>query len=79
MNTVTTVSTKGQVVIPQLFRQTLGLKPNDKLAFKLEGKRLVAEKVASVEDFLGFVPAKRRLTKNEMKQIIIGGVRNKLK
>ena len=36
-----TLSTKGQLVIPSRFRQALHLQPGDKVAFALEGERLV--------------------------------------
>jgi AbrB family looped-hinge helix DNA binding protein len=38
------LSTKGQLVIPQQFRRALRLHPGDKIAFTLEGDRLVLKR-----------------------------------
>jgi AbrB family looped-hinge helix DNA binding protein len=37
----TTVSTKGQVVVPSNIRRKLGLQPGDSLEAKVEGQRIV--------------------------------------
>jgi AbrB family looped-hinge helix DNA binding protein len=39
----TTLSSKGQLVIPRKIRQALHLKPGDKIKFTLEGQRIVIE------------------------------------
>ena len=39
-----TLSTKGQLVIPTRFRKALHLQPGDKVAFRLDGERLVIER-----------------------------------
>ena len=36
-----TLSTKGQLVIPSRYRNALHLQPGDKVAFSLEGEKLV--------------------------------------
>ena len=36
-----TLSTKGQLIIPSRYRNALHLQPGDKLAFSLEGEKLV--------------------------------------
>jgi AbrB family looped-hinge helix DNA binding protein len=38
---VTSLSVKGQVVIPKALREALGLQPGDKLAVSLEGEAIV--------------------------------------
>jgi AbrB family looped-hinge helix DNA binding protein len=43
MNTAT-LSTKGQLVVPNRFRKALHLQPGDKVSFALEGERLVLER-----------------------------------
>lgn len=42
-----TLSTKGQLVIPSRLRLALHLQPGDKVAFALEGDRLVIERAKS--------------------------------
>ncbi len=44
-----TLSTKGQLVIPSRFRQALYLQPGDKVAFALEGERLVLARATSAK------------------------------
>ena len=39
-----TLSTKGQLVIPNRFRQALHLQPGDKVTFALEGEKLVLQR-----------------------------------
>lgn len=39
-----TLSTKGQLVIPNRFRQALHLRPGDKVSFSLEGEKLVLQR-----------------------------------
>jgi AbrB family looped-hinge helix DNA binding protein len=39
-----TLSTKGQLVIPTRFRKALHLQPGDKVAFQLEGDKLVLKR-----------------------------------
>ena len=43
MNTAT-ISTKGQVVIPQRFRKALHLAAGDKVSFSLEGEKIVLQR-----------------------------------
>ncbi len=43
MNT-TTLSTKGQLVIPNRFRKALHLRPGDKVSFAVEGEKLVLQR-----------------------------------
>jgi AbrB family looped-hinge helix DNA binding protein len=38
-----TISTKGQLVIPQRFRKALHLQAGDKVSFKLEGEKLTLQ------------------------------------
>ena len=45
-NQITTVSTKGQVVIPAEMRASLGLKPGTRIAVRLEGSRIILEPVS---------------------------------
>jgi AbrB family looped-hinge helix DNA binding protein len=42
-----TLSTKGQLVIPNRLRQALHLRAGDKVSFKVEGHRLVVERATT--------------------------------
>jgi AbrB family looped-hinge helix DNA binding protein len=39
-----TLSTKGQLVIPIRYREALHLRPGDKVAFTLDGERLILQR-----------------------------------
>jgi AbrB family looped-hinge helix DNA binding protein len=39
----TTVSSKGQMVIPAVFRESLGIEPGTRVAIRQEGTRLILE------------------------------------
>ena len=43
------MSTKGQIVIPKLLREKLGLKPGDPLAVGVDGDRLILRKITLVD------------------------------
>ncbi len=60
-----TVTTKGQVTIPKDIRDRLGIKPNDRVDFVLEGDRAVLLPVKSLKDLRGAVPARPGSTLEE--------------
>jgi AbrB family looped-hinge helix DNA binding protein len=43
----TTLSTKGQLVIPSRFRQALHLQPGDRVSIRLEGETLLVQRETS--------------------------------
>jgi len=46
MTQITTVSTKGQFVIPAEMRQSLGIEPGTRIAVTLKGSRIILEPVS---------------------------------
>ena len=46
MNRITTVSTKGQLVIPSEMRESLGIGPGTRIAISLQGQRIIIEPVS---------------------------------
>ncbi len=75
MNIVSTVTQKGQVVIPHWIREELGLTRDSKLTFQLEGKKIIAQPVMTIDEAFGMIPAKGKpLSDNEMKQTIRNAV-----
>lgn len=46
MTQITTVSTKGQLVIPAAMRESLGIKPGTRIAVRTDGSRIVLEPVS---------------------------------
>jgi AbrB family looped-hinge helix DNA binding protein len=55
MTQITTVSTKGQFVIPAEIRETLGIGPGSRIAVTLQGTRIILEPVSEklVDDTRG--------------------------
>jgi AbrB family looped-hinge helix DNA binding protein len=60
---ITTVSTKGQFVIPSEMRASLGIKPGTRVAVTLDGPRIVLEPVTEelVDKTRGMLKGKARL------------------
>ena len=46
MNRITTVSTKGQLVIPSEMRESLGIEPGTRIAVTLQGHRIILEPIS---------------------------------
>jgi AbrB family looped-hinge helix DNA binding protein len=55
MNRLTTVSTKGQLVIPAEMRESLGIRPGSRIAVTLKGPHIILEPVSEklVDDTRG--------------------------
>jgi AbrB family looped-hinge helix DNA binding protein len=53
----TTLTSKGQITVPQVIRKQMGLKPGDKITFSLlsDGTLVVRPKVRSVADVIGML------------------------
>jgi AbrB family looped-hinge helix DNA binding protein len=62
---ITTVSTKGQFVIPSEMRSALGIKPGTRICVTQEGSRIVLEPVSAelVDKTRGMLAGGRSLTK----------------
>ena len=63
----TTVSTKGQVVIPAALREELGIEPGTRVAIRLDGSELVlkpetlAAKLSMIEKMQGIAASLQRI------------------
>jgi AbrB family looped-hinge helix DNA binding protein len=64
MTQITTVSTKGQMVIPAEMRESLGIAPGTRLAVTLQGSRIILEPVSDklVEATRGILAGKPSLS-----------------
>lgn len=67
---VSTLTTKGQIVIPYPIREVLGLMPADKFFFEIERDRIIIQAIPSVNEALGMVKAGKYVSKKEFKQAI---------
>jgi len=70
MNQVSTVTTKGQVLIPGSFRKKLGIRPSDRLFFDVVNNKVYAYKITSVDAMQGFIKSKVKLTDKQLQEAI---------
>lgn len=70
MNGVSTITQKGQVVIPQPIRQLLGLEAFDRLYFETKKGKIIAQPVLSLDEALGMIKAEKFVSKKEYKRAI---------
>lgn len=70
MNGISTITTRGQVVIPQLIREYFGLKSSDKLFFEVKDNKIIAQPIVSLNDAMGMIKTKIKLSKKEAKQTV---------
>lgn len=72
-----TMTSKGQTTIPREIREHLKLKPGDKIAFTLEGGRVVLRaQNRSIMDLAGILkrPGEKAVTVEEMNETVIAAV-----
>lgn len=64
MNRITTVSTKGQLIIPAEMRESLGIEPGTRIAVTLQGPRIILEPVSEklVEETRGLFAGRPSLS-----------------
>jgi AbrB family looped-hinge helix DNA binding protein len=68
MQYITTISQKGQVVVPKEIRDKLDIKPSDTLQVTTSGKNIILEPTSSVEDHLGMFSVKKPISKKDIKE-----------
>lgn len=69
MVAISSLTSKGQVVIPKQIRDQFGLKTRDRLQFSVDNGEIVARPIGTVEQFMGKFPGKS-LSREEMKTLI---------
>ncbi len=77
MSVTTTISSKGQIVVPQAIRQQLGIQPSDTFVVSVQGTTIIVKKVATASNFSGKFPAKKVLSGQEIAKIVKTRVRTK--
>lgn len=70
MNQTSTVTTKGQVLIPGPIRKKLGIKPSDRMSFGIVNNKVYAYKIPSVFDLRGSIKSKIKLTDKQLEDAI---------
>ena len=76
---ISTLTQKGQVVIPKPIRDKLGLKTADRIEFTLQNGQIVGRPVMTVDEAFGMFAGSKRVTKKSDKQIIQEAVVEKFK
>ena len=65
-----TLTQKGQIVIPQEIREALRLKPASRVAVELQNDAILVRPAPSIADVFGMVKTKKRITKKEWKKAV---------
>ena len=79
MQYVTTISQKGQIVVPKDIRDQLNIKPSDSLKVTRENKTIIVEPLTSVEEFVGMFKVREPLTKKDIKDAYLKHIFKKFK
>lgn len=79
MDGISTITQRGQVVIPQSIRKFFGLQPSDRLFFEVEEDKIIAKPLLSIEDAIGMIKTRKRVSKKEYKRTITRQVIRKIK
>jgi AbrB family looped-hinge helix DNA binding protein len=78
-----TITQKGQILIPKELRDKLHLKSGDRVSYSIQEEKIYIEPVISVDEAAGMfadkAKGKKPLTKKEMKEIIAKAVVEKFK
>jgi len=72
MKESTSITIKGQVTIPKIIRDELGLKTGDRLVFEREGSKIIIKPTKTVLDFRGYVKTKKYIPMEEARKIAKG-------
>lgn len=79
MDNIATLTQRGQIVIPQPIREYFGLEPADKLFFKVEEDKIVVKPILSINEAMGMIKTKKKITKKKYKEVIASQVVKKFK
>lgn len=75
MQTITTVTQKGQITLSKSIRKKLHIKPTDRVVIDVRGNSFVGKRVPSIEEAFGmlYVPGRKPVTDEEMKKAVEEG------
>ena len=77
MEGTTTISQKGQIVLPKIIRDKLKIKASDTLKVKLEDTKIIVEKASTIDDFYGFIEGKKAVNKKDIKDAFQKAIKDK--
>lgn len=64
----TSMSRKGQIVIPKIIRETLNIKASDKLQITLLDDAILIRTIPGLEDVYGMIKVKKLITEEDIKK-----------
>lgn len=70
MQLSSTITSKGQVLIPAEIRNRLNIKPFDRVTFDVSGIDMVVKKAATTDEMYGYVKFKKKLTDRQLEKAI---------
>lgn len=79
MDGISTLTQKGQIVIPKPIRDFFNLKAFDRLYFAVSNNKIVAKPIISINEVYGMVKAAKKVSKAEYKRTIRRRVINKFR
>ena len=65
-----TVTSKGQVLIPKEIRDELGLQTYSRVVFEINGREATIKRAPTVDDMFGFAKSKVHLTDSQLRKAI---------
>lgn len=74
MNGLSTITQKGQVVIPITFRRALKLFPPKRISFELKGKAIIMKPALSINEAFGMFETTKRASQADYDKAIEEGV-----
>jgi AbrB family looped-hinge helix DNA binding protein len=77
MHYTTTLSSKGQIVIPKQIRVSLDLKASDELIVDSDGENIIVKPAITSDDVFGMFKPKKVITKKDIKKAYAEAVRKK--
>ena len=77
MNLVSTVTSKGQVLIPKLIRDQFGLLANTRVFVDVAGDQIVLSPAPTVAQMAGFIKNKRKYADKSDREVVRAAVLRK--
>ena len=74
MDGLSTITQKGQVVIPASIRRALGLEPSTRVSFEIKEGGIFVKPAPTVDEMFGIIKSKRHVSKREYKKAIAKAV-----
>lgn len=70
MTLISTVTTKGQMVIPAPIRKKLKIKPNDRMFIDVVNNKVMAYRAPSIAEMSGILKSKIKLSDKQLERAI---------